>query len=62
MNELVMCYRCNGQYNPDADWVYGRNTEGTTGGFIPYGKIEKGHCPICRKPPQLEKMPIVMPM
>lgn len=54
MDDLVKCYRCTAQYRPGG-WGYGRYAPGTTGKFYCRGEIPYEHCPICRKPPLLEK-------
>lgn len=56
MNKLVTCHRCDAKYNKDARWSYGWYGEGTAANnFIKAGDVKEGHCPICCKPPLLEK-------
>lgn len=55
---LVKCYRCSAQYAPGG-WYSGFVVScGTANRKVaPTAKIPDDHCPMCRKPPQLEPTP-----
>ena len=59
---LVTCHRCHAQYKSGGRWRigYDRSPEGSTSSHrdVDWSVIvEKGNCPICRQPPQLEPTP-----
>jgi rubrerythrin len=49
-----VCERCSAEYDTSVDFVYGRPTIGTDGGFVVYGRIPRGVCPVCREPKHCE--------
>lgn len=57
--EVIRCFRCGAVYARYAQWCFGYDeAEGTeTSRFVKVGEVEEGHCPMCRKPPQLEPTP-----
>jgi len=61
---MTKCYRCDALYDETIKWVYGWQEKDRTdgGGFHRTGSVKDGDCPICRKPPLLEKPLPVMPM
>ena len=54
-DELITCHRCDARYSKNARWMLVSYDEGTSGNYRKNGDVGEGHCPICRKPPLLEK-------
>lgn len=45
----VVCQSCGAEYTP-GNWVIVVYEKGTGNDFHPIGSLEKGRCPICRRP------------
>ncbi len=51
---MIKCYRCDALYRPGW-WRLVHYPPGTSGTFIVVRELPESDCPICRKPPLLEK-------
>ncbi len=61
LDALTKCHRCGAHYDGGVRWYAGHydTSAGATAPerFVAHSKIKMGHCPFCRKPPQLEAAP-----